>query len=74
VDDHKSALILDLSRFQPWEVSARLDVMLAYPGISDVRARKLIVSMCADQIRTTLEEFPELRDELLDRYPDFGRL
>lgn len=65
-------LVLDLSLFQPWEIAARLDVMLAYPNISKARAEKLIGSMCADQIRTTLEEFPELRERLLARYPCYN--
>lgn len=64
-------LLLDTSFLEPWEIAARLDMLLAYPDVSRDRMTRLVNGVCADQIRVTIESFPELRDELLQKYPDY---
>lgn len=46
-------------------------MMLAYPDVSQDRMTRLVNAACADQIRVTIANDPERRDELIQRYPDY---
>lgn len=44
-------LELDTRVLEPWEIGARLHMLLIAPGASEKRMRDLVTSACADQIR-----------------------
>ena len=64
-------LVLDTSTLEPWEINVRLDMLLAYPTAKPDRVTRLISAICSDQIAATIEQFPERRDELFEKYPDY---
>ena len=65
-------LVLDVNRLAAFEIAARLDMLLAYPNVSPARTTSLINAACADQIRDTIEAFPDQRAELVARYPNYA--
>jgi hypothetical protein len=69
ISPHK--LVLDTSTSEPWEINVCLDVLLAYPTAKPDRVTRLISAICSEQIAATIEQFPDRRDELLEKYPDY---
>lgn len=64
-------LLLDTRVRQPWEIMAELHIRLAYPDADPARRERLIKSVCADYIATFIENRPERREELLNRFPQY---
>lgn len=64
-------LELDTSVLEPWEIAARLDMMLAYPDVTSERMERLVNAACAEQIAVTIEAFPERRAQLISQYPNY---
>ncbi|HKX23424.1 MAG TPA: hypothetical protein VJM81_09140, partial [Rhizorhapis sp.] len=72
---HIQELVLDPNREETWEIAARLHTVLAYWGNRPDRIERLVDAACADQIALLIEEEPERRQELLEkfsRYPVVG--
>lgn len=66
------SLALDMRCYEPFEIGARLDMLLTYPRASPARMERLVQAACADQIAATIDAFPELPAELLAKYPAYG--
>lgn len=63
--------MLDTTHHEPWEIAARLDMLLAYPNVSATRMTRLVNAACADQIAATIKAFPEQRTELVAKFPNY---
>lgn len=70
--DNQRELVLDTTRFEPWEIAAHLHIRLAYPDVRAPRRQRLINSVCADQIAMMIEKHPGSRTELLARFPTYN--
>lgn len=66
-------LRLDPIELAPFEIAARLHILLAYPRASEARTRSLVDSACADYVEAQIELVPDSREVWLDRYPQYMR-
>jgi hypothetical protein len=67
--------VFDPLRQQPWEISAALVSIMAWPGKTEVE--QLIAgfeALCARQVRASIEAYPEHADEWIRNYPHYARI
>ncbi len=66
-------IVMDASTLAPFEIAARLEVLISYPGIDGGRATEIVQALCAEQVEALIEQDPARRRELIDRYPAYRR-
>jgi hypothetical protein len=70
----RRVVTLNLATMQPFEIGARLNALLAYPGEGEAGLRTRVANaICADQIAVTIEDDRNTADDLRRRYPDYHK-